>query len=349
MDAEQLHTDPAERAAPPLPSPLGAHPVSIAPPMIGPQLFQPAQTGPTFQNFQSHLDANGALPMYSVAMNHHWPGPYGQPFGAPPRRPGSPAFSEEPEDRRPVRRVSGRVRFTPRAHSDADSVTEADNESIISITDPNGWQTFAVPDPDVKVVYEAWEIVALPDTQVWHTWKRCMGINFGVTWRSVPDGFVRLTPLMAFEQGELIDMIDNARQSHAAKDAKADEKAYDQDLANRVSKLDNDIYNRLQRLLDDKTFETNLNPRRQREWTIALLTEEELQMTAMAPERKKRGIFRWSREETAADRWFVVIKGEETKSSKAGWVRHDQFTNPWRKVDRHDLMEIRHERNRQRG
>lgn len=187
----------------------------------------------------------------------------------------------------------------------------------------------------------------MDDSERIFTWKRFMGIRFGMQWESQCDGYVQVNSLLAFEQGELADMVNSAARNHGAKQLKDGGKkfrSYDQDLANRAYKLPADVYNQIQRLIDRKAYETNKNPHRQRTWTLVLLREEDLPITALAPERKKKGIFRRRMERPAVDRWFVVIKGEETKFSKEGWKKHDRYTNPWIKVDKREMLADRVER-----
>jgi hypothetical protein len=184
----------------------------------------------------------------------------------------------------------------------------------------------------------------MDDSERLFTWKTFMGIRFGTQWESMCDGYVQLNGLLAFEQGELADKVNSASQEHEAKrlkDGGKKSKSYDQDLANRAHKLPADVYNQLHRLIDKKTYETNKNPHRQRTWNLVLLQKELLPMTALAPERKMKGIFRRTKERAAVDRWFVVIKGEETKFSKEGWKKHDRYTNPWSNVDRREALDVR--------
>ncbi|KAI0128965.1 hypothetical protein BJ170DRAFT_355384 [Xylariales sp. AK1849] len=320
---------------PPPPPPAMAYHVPMAMPHPPPE--------PDYRRgFLPHLAGNGLHPPMQLP-----PGPMSGTHGSPPDY--RPLYIPPPNPRpRPVTRVH----YARERDDNAESVTEADTESVLSDDDyPDvfyNWRTFTVDDKVVKTVYEAWEVINMYDTEIRSTWKRLLGINLGETWESMADGYVRLSPLPAFEQGELAVEVEDAASEYEAKYVKDGKKSYTQDLANRAFRLPADVYNQLQRLLDRKIHETNKNPHRQRDWNIVLLRKEELPLTEMAPERKKKGVFRRSKEPAWVGRWFIVIKGEETKASKEGWMRHDRYTNPWRKVDRHDMMDTRHENERRR-
>lgn len=201
----------------------------------------------------------------------------------------------------------------------------------------------AVASPDVKTVYEAWEMVTFENTLRPRRWKRFLGINFGQVWESMRDGSLHLAPLAAFGQDELAERVAGAVKSFEAKKGKGGKKCYDQDLANRAYKLPDDAYNMLQRLLDRKDFATNKNPHRQRQWRLVMMEEHSLDVTEMAPQRRRRGPFR-RKERPPVERWLIVIRGEQSRYSREGWAGHDRYTNPWRRVDRQDLRARRHEK-----
>lgn len=189
---------------------------------------------------------------------------------------------------------------------------------------------------DTKTVYEAWQIISIEDSQQWDTWKKFCGIRFGITYESMRDGFLDLMPMPEFSQEELAEKLANASQAYGAKHGKAGAKSYEQDLANRAFGLGADVYNSLQRLINAKMQETNRNPHRVRKWDLVLLREEELAITALNPQRKRKGLkslLWWKRDLPAMDRWFVIIRGEETKYLKEGWKAYSRHSNPWSKVD----------------
>ncbi|KAL7626185.1 hypothetical protein AAE478_002955 [Parahypoxylon ruwenzoriense] len=225
---------------------------------------------------------------------------------------------------------------------------DTDAESILSMVsypDPAGRKGFTVSsDEPAETVYEAWEIISGKDSMVRNSWKSVCGIDFGVKWRSLDDGFVGLNAIISYEQGELAALHADAVQEYEAKSSKK-ARSYAQDLANRVDRLPEEVYNNAQHLMDYKTKATNKTPYRRREWRIIILEESEFQMTELLPERKKKGILRRHREEPTMRRWFLVLRGEEVKTTKAvdGWRLFGRFSNPWWRIDVQETREARKE------
>ncbi|OTA90657.1 hypothetical protein M434DRAFT_365664 [Hypoxylon sp. CO27-5] len=217
--------------------------------------------------------------------------------------------------------------------------------SMVSYPDPAGRKGFTVTDDEpASTVFEAWEIIYGEDSMGWSTWKTICGIRFGIRWKTLDDGFLNLNPLNAYDQGELADLYTNAVREYEAKTHKKG-KSYAQDLANRVFHLEADIYNRVQHLLEDKMRATNKTPFRRREWRVVALEEGEFQMTDLLPERKKKGLFRRRREKPAVSRLFIVIRGEEIKTTKegGGWRLFNRYSNPWWRIDSRETLEARRE------
>lgn len=187
-----------------------------------------------------------------------------------------------------------------------------------------------------KTVYEAWEITYSDDTMEWNTWNVFCGINFGVKWKSLDDGRLYVSPLPSYGQGELEDMHEDAIRQYEAKGRKKG-KSYNQDIANRVFKLDLDIYKRLQQLIDDKQRSANRMSYHRREWRVVVFEAGEYQITDALPERKK-SLIRRRRKSPQVQRWFFILRGEEVKSTKedGGWRLFNRYSNPWWRADAHE-------------
>ncbi|KAI0470426.1 hypothetical protein GGR56DRAFT_660801 [Xylariaceae sp. FL0804] len=224
---------------------------------------------------------------------------------------------------------------------DADAVSIL---STTSIADPHGRKRLYISDARTKTVYEAWEIVSRCDTMELHTWRSLCGIKVSRRWVSRVDGFVEAKPLVAFEQGELAAMHVHALREYEALGGKGKKgESYDQNLANRTSRLPAEIYNNLEGLVNDRTQASNVSPYRRREWRVVVLEEGEVQLTELLPQRKKRGLFRREPEEPRTRRQLVVLRGEEIKTTKQerGWGMFENDTNPWRKLDKEETRASR--------
>lgn len=194
-----------------------------------------------------------------------------------------------------------------------------------------------------KTAYEAWEVVYGDNTLDMRTWKTFCGMKLGVKWTALDDGFVELNPVTSYGQSELADLHAKRIDEYDGRNRKK-AKSYAQDLANRVFLLKADIYNRVQHLMDDKIQATNKTPFRRREWRIVILDECEVQMTELLPERKK-GIFRCQPEKPAMSRWFIVLRGQEVKTTKedGGWRLFNRHSNPWWRIDARETQQARKE------
>ncbi|KAI2612938.1 uncharacterized protein GGS25DRAFT_477849, partial [Hypoxylon fragiforme] len=168
-------------------------------------------------------------------------------------------------------------------------------------------------------------------------------MKLGVKWTALDDGFVELNPVTSYGQSELADLHAKRIDEYDGRNRKK-AKSYAQDLANRVFLLKADIYNRVQHLMDDKIQATNKTPFRRREWRIVILDECEVQMTELLPERKK-GIFRCQPEKPAMSRWFIVLRGQEVKTTKedGGWRLFNRHSNPWWRIDARETQQARKE------
>ncbi|KAI1759321.1 hypothetical protein GGR53DRAFT_151180 [Hypoxylon sp. FL1150] len=232
------------------------------------------------------------------------------------------------------------------SNEDAKTVTdgarEKDSDSVsisstASYPDGIGRRGVTLADDEFsKTVYEAWEITYSDDTVDWDTWNVICGIRFGVKWKSLNDGRIDISPLTSYGQGELEDMHEDAIRQYEAKGRKKG-KSYNQDIANRVFKLDLDIYKRLQHLIEDKQRATNRTPYHRREWRVVVFETGEFQMTDALPERKK-SLFRRRRKDPQVHRWFLVLRCEEVKSTKeqGGWRLFNRHSNPWWRADAHE-------------
>ncbi|KAJ8126557.1 hypothetical protein O1611_g7081 [Lasiodiplodia mahajangana] len=176
---------------------------------------------------------------------------------------------------------------SPSPRSDIDEEIEAprrDTDSISidstqSIPDFTGRRMVTFDDERTTTVYEAWELVCIEDRHTRQSWKSFCGINFGARWLNHNDGCVLVNPAVSFDQGELADMHEAAIHAYGIKHSAGQERAYEQDLANRAHNLPCDPYDKLQHLLEDKTIATNRNPYRQREWRVVVLQPGEFQAT----------------------------------------------------------------------
>ncbi|KAI2618649.1 hypothetical protein GGS26DRAFT_346174 [Hypomontagnella submonticulosa] len=255
-----------------------------------------------------------------------------------------------PEVRLPMGPIRSSLSDDSEGETMGEGTSDANDDSIsvlsfVSYPDPAGRKGFTVPDEEpAKTVYEAWEIISGEDTLNWSTWRTIFGIKLGLRWRSMNDGFMEVDPKPGYEQGELAGLHENAIREYEAKNRKKG-KSYAQDLANRVFRLDAGIYSRLQQLMDDKIIASNKTPFRRREWRIVVLEEGEFQMTELLPERKYKGIFRRRQEKPAVTRYFIVLRGEEVKSTKeaAGWRLFHRHSNPWWRIDARETQGLRAE------
>ncbi|KAI0025008.1 hypothetical protein F4780DRAFT_489669 [Xylariomycetidae sp. FL0641] len=223
---------------------------------------------------------------------------------------------------------------------DTDSISGISTNTYIS---PSGFKAMTVEDARTKTVYEAWEIINSKDTNEVYQWRSFAGIRFSTSSRS-EDGFVMTKPLLAYEQGDLANMYVDAMRAYETESGR--EGSYNQDLANRVSKLQMDVYDRLETLVEDRNRATNTSPFRHREWRVVLLTDGELQVTDTLPERKKKGFFRRKRAEPYTFRRFVILRGQEVKTTKErdGWTEFTRGSNPWRKLDLDETRDLRRQR-----
>ncbi|KAI0443826.1 hypothetical protein F4803DRAFT_292703 [Xylaria telfairii] len=221
-------------------------------------------------------------------------------------------------------------------------IDSASINSVESIPDFSGRKILTFDD-ERTVAYEAWEFVCIEDRHTRQSWKSFCGINFGDRWRNLNDGYVWVNAIVSLDQGELADMYEDAVRGFKHKPGISQEKAYEQDLANRVNDLQVDAYDRVQHLIGDKIVATNRNPYRQREWRVAVLQPGEFQMTELLPERKKRGFFSRKRQDPITRKYFVILRGKEVKSTKedGGWRAYNRISNPWWRLDNQETKEER--------
>ncbi|KAI0115765.1 hypothetical protein GGR51DRAFT_362762 [Nemania sp. FL0031] len=217
--------------------------------------------------------------------------------------------------------------------------------SMQSIPDFTGRKMTTFDDERTTTVYEAWELVCIEDRHTRQSWKSFCGIDFGIRWLNLKDGCVLVNPIVSYDQGELADMHEDAIRAYKLKHGSSQERAYEQDLANRAHNLPCDPYDKLQHLLEDKTIATNRNPYRQREWRVVVLQPGEFRMTELLPERK-RGFFSWKKQPPAIRTWFVVLRGQEVKSTKedGGWRAYNRHSNPWWRFDNRETKDERSQR-----
>ncbi|KAI1826229.1 hypothetical protein F4861DRAFT_120064 [Xylaria intraflava] len=225
---------------------------------------------------------------------------------------------------------------------DADAISI---DSSHSIPDTWGRKMLAFGDGHT-IAYEAWELVLIPDRLTRRSTKSFFGIEFSNTWHNERDGCILTNPLLAFDQGDLANMHEDAIGGYKHRRGVDQRKAYEQDLANRTYKLPVDVYDKAQHLIEDKIIATNRNPHRKREWRIAVLEPREFRMTEFLPQRKRKHFFTRERRLPATRTWFIILRGEEVKSTKEvdGWRGYNQHTNPWWRLDNEETKEARSRR-----
>ena len=259
-----------------------------------------------------------------------------------------PVVEVSPPANRPVRCSLPRVnrQRSPSPMSDIDSRLDSPRTSIDSmesIPDPLGRTMIDFDNEHTTTVYEAWEFVKIDDGQMRHSWKTIFGINVSTKWVNRNDGCILMSPMISFEQGELADLHNEAVCGHRPKAGTSQEIAYEQDLANRAYDLPSEVRDRLQNLIEDKFLATNKNPYRKREWRLVILQPGEFRMTKLLPEGKRKSIFSREKHSPASCTWFVVLRGQEVKSTKedGGWKNFSRYSNPWWKSDKRETKEAR--------
>ncbi|RYC59122.1 hypothetical protein CHU98_g7086 [Xylaria longipes] len=218
------------------------------------------------------------------------------------------------------------VQRPPSLRSDTDDEPEVSPRDIDSISidstqsipDFTGRKMITFDDERSTTAYEAWE------------------------WRNNHDGLILTSPIVSFDQGELADMHEDAIRGYKHKHGISQEKAYEQDLANRANDLPADAYDRIQQLIEDKTMTTNRNPYRQREWRVVVLQPGEFRMTELLPVKRK-SFFSRKRLPPKTRTYFVVLRGKEVKSTKedGGWKAFNRLSNPWWRLDNRETKEER--------
>ncbi|KAI0458394.1 hypothetical protein F5B21DRAFT_25560 [Xylaria acuta] len=239
----------------------------------------------------------------------------------------------------------------PSPRSDIDdepdvSPRDMDSISIVStqsIPDLSGRKMVTFNDERTTTAYEAWEFVCIEDKYVRQSWYSFCGINFGTRFRNNHDGCVLTNAIVSFDQGELADMHEAAISGFKHKHGISQEKAYEQDLANRANDLPVDAYDKIEHLLEDKTIATNRNPYRQREWRVVVLQPGEFRMTELLPQHKRASFFSRKRQLPPTRMYFVVLRGKEVKSTKedGGWKAFNRLSNPWWRLDNLETKEER--------
>ncbi|KAI1282241.1 hypothetical protein F5Y07DRAFT_395041 [Xylaria sp. FL0933] len=242
------------------------------------------------------------------------------------QRPPSPGSDTEEEPRTSLR--------------DVDSISI---DSMESVPDGFGRRVTTFDNERTTIVYEAWELSLIKATYIRDSYKSIFGIKVATTWVHRNDGGVLNNPIVSFDQGELADMHEDAIHGFKHKRGCDQRMAYEQDLASRAYNLPAGIYDRLQQIVEDKTMTTNRNPYRKREWRVVVLQPGEFQMTELLPERKRTSIFSWKRQPPVTPTWFVVLRGEEVKSTKedGGWKAFHRLSNPWWRLDQRETKDER--------
>ena len=114
--------------------------------------------------------------------------------------------------------------------------------------------------------------------------------------------------------------------------------SYTDDLTTRLFTLPGCLANRLGALLDTRYSATNKSQFARREWKVVLMKPLENVMSGHVALDQSRAFGFLSRRRAYEDdpvrRWFVVIQGLVTITSKDGFVAYDTASNPWLAVDK---------------
>ncbi|KAI1304348.1 hypothetical protein F5Y03DRAFT_395559 [Xylaria venustula] len=224
---------------------------------------------------------------------------------------------------------------------DIDSVSV---DSMESVLDHHGRKQMNLDSERTTTAYEAWELSVTEEKHSRRAWKSLFGIKFGTQWTMNDFKCIAVTPDVSFGQGELADMYEDAVRSYKHKRGTSQEMAYEQNLANRVYDLPGDSFERLQQLVANKIMVTNHNPHRKREWHIVLLQAGGFQVTKLSPvDHKWTSIFSRKRSRPATRPWFVILRGQEVRSTKedGGWKTFDESSNPWWRFDKRETKKER--------
>lgn len=182
---------------------------------------------------------------------------------------------------------------TKAANVDAISLASLTASSTASFPDLRGFSNYVVADEHTRVVYEAYAFTKYDGVEDCYTWKSFCGLRFGKIWHLTKNGYLVRQAEMAYDQDELSDMhaaairtFDEAermaggkgKKTKKTKGNKADDNdkdgaAYAQDLADRVYRLPYDVYHSVAELVTSKTWATDMNPSRKREWRVVVLEE----------------------------------------------------------------------------
>lgn len=198
-----------------------------------------------------------------------------------------------------------------------------------------------VRDPNIKTVYEAWEMISVRPTSELRTTTQVLGVNIHSTHALLKDGYTGVRAVPSYSQGELASMVVAAEEKYNNRSgfkwvSRITRRAsYAQDLAERLFTLPGCLPNKLGALLDSRFVATNKSQFARREWKIVLLKPLGDVMTDEAPVIKRRGLLARmdARQRDPVQKWLVVLRGHETKASSAGFEAFDTFANPWLKVD----------------
>ncbi|KAI1505772.1 hypothetical protein F5X99DRAFT_367640 [Biscogniauxia marginata] len=217
----------------------------------------------------------------------------------------------------------------------------SDTTSIFSLPDKNalGWDNFRVHDQDTKTVYECWEMISVRPTIELRTASQILGVNFYSTFTVLKDGYTGLRAVPSYSQDELKSMVSEAEREYNASGFKlrciVNTLSYAQDLAERLFALPGCLPNKLGALIDSRFVATNKSQFTRRDWKIVLLMPLANVMTDAAPKNKRQSVSAKLNniQEEPVQKWLVVLRGQETKTSEEGFEAFDTSANPWLKVD----------------
>ncbi|ROW07074.1 hypothetical protein VPNG_06639 [Cytospora leucostoma] len=193
-----------------------------------------------------------------------------------------------------------------------------------------------------KTIYEAWTL-----TYNWPTAqmdKRHDILNC-TWWLNFPvgEGHVSIIePKTHYSQKELASVVSAAHEQHPSRTTWS----YDEDVEDRLRRLDRPVQEELYRLLRDRT-ENASNQFRRREYRIVVMTEVhggDMTDACSRPRGQKRlfHCLRKGKKPMAPHvEYRVILRGSEVKRNDAGWGVYDRYAKPWKLADEAELANAR--------
>lgn len=175
---------------------------------------------------------------------------------------------------------------------------------------------------------------------------RILGFNIKTTMVTARDGYTGVRAAPYYSQETLEKMV--------AKDQEAYDRtrprigflrngkmtsSYTDDLTARISALPGCLANRVGALLDTRYSATNKSPFSRREWKVVLMRPMDNPLSGNflqghATGSSTGGVSRkHGHKNDPVQKWFLVIRGQVTTTSKSGFLTYDTSSNPWIRID----------------